>query len=119
MTEVQVGTTSRPIRITPHIDGLPVTQQNIKDNYSNLFVDNGSTPLTFRIEYSTRGQTTPSTLLWDAAKSTENEIFFDMPDSFWATVKTWTVLFFWEVLTEKNYTDEAIQIEIKDLHKGR
>ena len=118
MTEVQVGTTTRPIRITPHIDGLPVTQQNIKDNFSNLFVDDGSTPLTFTMEYKVRNGTV-TTLLWDAAKSTESEIYFEVPNSFYIAVKTWTVLFFWSVLTEKNYTDEPIQIEIKDLHKGR
>lgn len=118
MPEVQVGSTSRPIIIKPMIGGVSVTQTQIKNNYSNKYVDDPTTPLNFVLEYKKRGDTSPSTQNWDSAKSTDTEIFFDMPDAFWATRNTYTIMAYWTIGTEKNYTEESVQLEVKDLHKG-
>lgn len=121
MPEVQKGTTTLPILVTPRIAGVPVTQTEIKNNHSNVFVDNGSTPLSFTLEYKSRDGTV-NTQEWDESKSTENVIFFPMPDSFYADDVVWTILPFWTIVgltqTEKIYADESIQLEVKDLHDG-
>ena len=123
MTEVQVGSTFRPIRLIPKVGGVPVTQTDIKNNYSNLYVDDPSTPLTWVLEWKRRGDTNATTINFNSGLSTDSEIYFDIPDSFYAAIQKYTVLFAWVVTgasdTEKIYCEEAIQIDVRDLHKGR
>lgn len=121
MPEVQTGSTTLPILVIPRINGVPVTQTQIKTNFSNVFIDDGQTPLTFTMEYQTRLGTL-NTQAFDASKSTDAIIFFPMPDSFYATDIIWTIIPFWTIVgltqTEKIYANEAIQLEVKDLHLG-
>jgi len=123
MTEAQVGSTFLPIKIKPFIDGLPKTQQNIKDNFSNLYVDDPTTPLTWVLEHKKKGDTVATTVNFDAGLSTEAVIYFDMPDTFWATIQKYTVLVAWVVTglgkVEKIYNEEEFTIDVRDLHKGR
>ncbi len=53
MVEIQVGSTKQPIIILPRINGAAVTVQNIKDNFSNFFVSDGATPISFVMETRT------------------------------------------------------------------
>ena len=120
LPEIQKGTTSLPILVTPRIGGIPITQSEIKTNHSSVYIDD-STPLSFTLEYKSRGDIV-NIIHWDESQSTEDTIFFPMPDSFYANEIVWTILPYWKILgltkTEKVYADEAIQIEIKDLHLG-
>ncbi len=118
MPEVQVGTKQLPIRIIPRINGVPVTQTDIKNNHTNRT----SPVLSFTLEYKTREGTT-QIQLFDAGKSTDSMIFFDMPDSFYANEIIYTLLPFWTVSggggpDEVIYADESIMLEVKDLHDG-
>jgi hypothetical protein len=123
MTEVQIGSTFLPIKIKPHIGGVAVTQQNIKDNFSNLYVDDPTTPLTWVLEWKRRTDTAFTSVAYDAALTTETEIYFDMPDTFWANIQKYTVLVAWVVTglgkVEKIYNEEEFTIDVRDLHKGR
>lgn len=116
MTDIQKGTTSLPVIIKPRIEGIAVTQTAIKQNYSNRYVDDPSTPLTWTLEYRKAGSTLTSTLAFDSSKSTDTEIFFNMPDSFYAEIADWTLLVYWQIDTEKIYNDEAMTISIKEFH---
>jgi len=118
MPEVQIGTTSLPILVSPRINGLLVTQTQIKNDFSNEFISDSLTPIAFTLEWKTRDSTTPTPIAWNASKSTESKIFFPMPDSFWANINTYTIMVFWTIATEKIFTDEPTQIAVKDLHKG-
>jgi len=121
MVEVQIGTTFLPILMTPRIGGLPVTQTQIKNDFSNAYVDDVTTPLTFTLEYKERNDALPQTVSFDASRSTDSVIYFPIPDSFYAQNATYTVLPFWNVggpTPEKIYAAEGIQIIVKDLHKG-
>ena len=118
MTDVQRGTKLLPISIEPRIDGVLVTQSEIKNKFSNAFVDDNTTPLTWTLEYFERGQSTPLTQFFDDAQSTESTIVFPMPDSFYADYKVWMILIRWNISVEQIYSDEAISIEIKDFVLG-
>jgi len=121
LPEAQTGSTTLPILVIPRIGGVPVTQTQIKNNFSNVFVDDGSTPLTWVLEYITRDGTL-NTQNFDATQSTDSVIFFPLPDSFYAVDIIWTLLPFWNIVgltqTEKIYADESIMFEVKDLHLG-
>lgn len=115
MVVVQKGSLIVPIIIKPRIDGNLVTQTQIKNDFSNEFISDGATPIAFTMESKVRGQTI-ATLAWDPAKSTETNIFFLPPDSFYANQVKYTLLFFWTIATEKAYTEIPITLEIKDFH---
>jgi len=119
LPEAQRGSTTLPILVIPRIKGVPVTQTEIKNNFSNVFVDDGSTPLTWVLEYQKRGGTL-NTQNFDAELSTDAVIFFPVPDSFYASDVIWTLLPFWQIAgisqTEKIFADESIMFEVKDLH---
>lgn len=121
MPEVQIGTTTLPILVIPRINGVPVTQTEIKNNLSNVFVDDDTTPLSFTLEYVTR-EGTLQTQVWDESQSTESIIFFPIPDSFYAVDIVWTLLPFWTIIgltqIENIYAGESITLEVKDLHLG-
>ena len=117
MPQIQKGTQARPIIISPYMGGVPLTQEKIKNNFSNEFVSDGETPLNFILEYKSREDTEPETVEWNAAQSTETDIFFMMPDSFWEETKTWTILIAWTIASEKNYATENLIITVKDLHR--
>lgn len=117
MPEIQVGTTDKPILVIPRIGGVPVTQTQIKNDFSNAYVDDISTPLSFVLEYKNRTDTTVTSIAWNEAASTESQIFFDMPDAFWANLEEWTVMVAWTIAGEKNYTVESVVFAIKDMHR--
>ena len=121
MPEAQTGSTTLPILVIPRIGGVPVTQTQIKNNFSNVFVDDNQTPLTWVLEYITRDGTL-NTQDFDDALSTDSVIFFPLTDSFYAVDIIWTLLPFWQIVgltqTEKIYADESIMFEVKDLHLG-
>ncbi len=121
MPEAQTGSTTLPILVIPRIGGVPVTQTEIKNNFSNVFVNDGTTPLTWVLEYQERDGTL-NTQNFDDSLSTDAIIFFPVPNSFYANDVIWTLLPFWNIAgltqTEKIYTDESIMFEVKDLHLG-
>lgn len=110
-----MGALVTPIIIKPRIDGNLVTQTQIKNDFSNTFIDEGSTPIAFTMESKVRGQTI-DTLAWDPSKSTESKIFFLPADSFYANEIKYTLLFFWTIATEKVYTKIPLTLEVKDYH---
>lgn len=125
MVDVQRGTLKLPILIQPRINGVVVTQLQIKSTFSNAFIDDSTTPLTWTLEYSSRAVPTPVEVLYNAGKSTDNTIFFDIPDVFYADYNLWTIMIFWKVTDnpvtstlEQIYSNEAIQIDVKDLQLG-
>ena len=115
MVEIQVGSKQQPIIILPRIDGNAVTVQNIKDNFSNFFINNGSTPINFVMETRTR-LGNKVTLNYDVAKSSETEIWFLPLDTFWESIQKYTTLFYWTIAVEKVYTENPITIDVKELH---
>jgi len=118
MVDVQRGTTGLPILIQPRINGTIVTQSEIKNDFSNAFVDDNTTPLTWTLEYFERGQTTALTVPFDALKSTDNTIFFPMPDSFYEDYKVWMIIIRWNISAEQIYSNESIMIDVKDFQLG-
>lgn len=114
--EVQKGTTRLPIFVKPRIDGKFVTVTQIKNDYSNFYVDDTTTPLNFFMEYRQEGQTTSTVVAWDQTKSTNTILYFLPSDSLYASVAKYTVLFFWTCLLEKIYTEEPETIDVKELH---
>jgi len=115
MVEVQIGSKVTPIIIKPRIDGNIVTQSQIKNTFSNTFVDDVSTPISFTMESKVRGQPI-ATLAWDPAKSTDSQIFFQPADAFYANEIKYTLLFYWVITTEQVYTKIPITLEVKDYH---
>ena len=122
MVDVQRGTTALPFLIQPRINGVIRTQKEIKEVFSNVYVDDNTTPLTWTLEYTSRNQPTPQTILFNEGKSTNETIAFDIPNSFYADYNIWVIMIRWNIvgllLTEQIYTNEAIQVEIKDLQLG-
>ncbi len=112
---VQVGTKSLPIRITPRIGGLVVTQTEIETIYSNFFVDQGSTPLTWVFEYKAVDGTIAS-ISFDAGLSGPSSIYFPIPDSFYANKEEWTFSVAWQIATEKIYMLRSVKISVVDEH---
>jgi len=115
MVEIQVGSKQQPIIMLPRIDGKPVTVANIKSTFSNFFVSDGATPIDWKMETRTRTGA-KDTINFDSAKSTDTQIFFFPPDTFYATVQKYTVLFFWTIDIEKVYSQIPITIDVKELH---
>jgi len=112
---VQIGTTALPIRITPRIGGLVVTQQNIKDIYSNHFVSDIATPLTWVLEYKAVNGAV-ATVTFDSGLSGPSSIYFTMPDSFYADKEEWTFEVAWKIATEKIYMLRSVKISVIDEH---
>ena len=110
-----MGALFTPIIIKPRIDGNIVTQTQIKNNFSNTYIDDTLTPIAFTMESKVRGQTI-ATLPWDPAKSTDSEIFFIPADAFFASEIKYTLLFYWTIAAEKVYTKLPITLEVKDYH---
>ena len=117
MPEAQIGSTALPILVIPRIGGIQVTQFVIKNNFSNVFVDDFSTPLTWVLEYQER-EGILNTQNFDAGLSTDEIIFFPVPDSFYANDVIWTLLPYWQIATEKIFADESIMFSVKNLHLG-
>jgi hypothetical protein len=115
MVEIQVGSKQQPIIILPRINGTPVTVQNIKDNFSNFFVSDIATPINFVMETRTR-LGAKVTLNYDAAKSSETEIWFLPTDPFFASVEKYTTLIYWTIDVEQVYTENPFTIDVKELH---
>jgi len=115
MVEIQVGSTQQPLIMIPRINGVPETVTRIKTVFSNFYVDDPTTPIDWQME--TRTRTGAKVLLqFDAAKSTDTQIFFFPTDPFYATVQKYTALFFWTIGVEKVYTENPITIDVKELH---
>jgi len=115
MVEIQVGSKQQPIIILPRIDNKPVTVTQIKNTFSNFFVSDVATPINFVMESRTRTGT-KTTLNYDAGRSSDTQIWFLPLDTFWDTVRKYTVLFFWTIDVEKVYTENPITIDVKELH---
>jgi len=117
MVEVQIGSLQLPILITPRINGVPVTQTQIKNDFSNKFVSDIATPIAWTLETRTRTGTV-QLLVWNEGNSTDSVIFFQPLDSFYAVEETYTIIPFWTIDTEKIYGQESIQFKVKQLHDG-
>lgn len=119
MPEVQKGIKKLVIFAKPRIGGLVKTQTQIKNDFSNFFVSDGATPLTWTLEFrDSKGNVT--TLAFNAGLSTDAILYFLPSNTFWDTLESYTVLLYWEVGTdlEKIYADEAISLVVKDFHDG-
>ena len=122
MPEYQKGSTSRVIFASFRINDVIITRGDIKTTYSNFFVDNGSTPLVLKLEFQDEAGVV-TVLTEDASKSIPagdpaTKHYFLITDALVATPRTYTVIPFWTTGTEKIYADEAIQLIVKDKHKG-
>lgn len=121
--QVQTGTKFLPILLTPRIKGKAVKVSDIKSTYSGKFISDALTPLKFFLEREERGQA-PVSIEWDSVTSTDDKIYFSVPDSVYATEKTYTIIFYWTVsdliptVLEKIFTENSITLEVLDLHKN-
>jgi len=115
LVEVQKGAKLTPITIRPRIDGKIVTQTQIKNDFSNQFVDDVTTPINFFMESKVRGQSVV-TLAWVPGKSTDSLIYFQPADAFFANEIKYTLLFYWTIDIEQVYTKIPITLEVKDYH---
>ncbi len=115
MVEIQVGSKQQPIIVLPRIDNKPVTVTEIKNTFSNFFVDDATTPINFVMESRTRTGS-KTTLNYDASKSSDAQIWFLPLDTFWDTVRKYTVLFYWTIDVEQVYTENPLTIDVKELH---
>lgn len=115
MVAIQVGSKQQPLIMIPRIDGKPETVTRIKTVFSNFFVNDATTPIDWKLEHRTRTGA-KATINFDAAKSTDTQIFFFPDDSFYATVEKKTVLFFWTIGVEKVYSEIPITVDVKELH---
>lgn len=119
MVEVQKGVKKLVIFAKPRIGGLVKTQTQIKNDFSNFFINDASTPLTWTLEFrDSKGVVT--TLAFDDTKSTDAILYFLPSDTFWDTLASYTVMLYWEIGAdlEKIYSENSIQLQIKDLHDG-
>ena len=119
MPEAQKGIKQLVIFAKPRIGGIVRTQTDIKNNFSNFFVSDGATPLTWSLEFrDSKGVVT--TLLLDSGLSTDSLLYFLPTNTFWDTFASYTVMLFWEIGVdlEKIYSENSIQLQIKDLHDG-
>ncbi len=119
MPEVQKGIKKLVIFAKPRIGGLVKTQTQIKNDFSNFFISDGATPLTWTLEFrDSKGNTT--TLPFDSGLSTDTTLYFLPTNTFWDTLESYTILLFWEIGTdlEKIYSEEAIHLIVKNLHDG-
>ena len=115
MVEVQIGSQALPIIILPTIDGKAVTVQQIKDDFSNYFVSDQVTPINFIFEYKTRTGNKVE-LSYNAAKSSETEIWFEPPDIVYADIEIFTCVIYWTIGIEKVPTTNPFNLDVKDLH---
>ena len=113
--EIQVGSKQQPIIIIPRINGIAETVARIKGVFSNFFVNDATTPISWTLEFKTRTGAI-QTVVFDAANSTDTQIFFFPPDSMFAAVEEFTIAVFWTIGVEKVYTEQQIVFEVKDLH---
>lgn len=124
--QVEINSISVPVLVTPRINGIAVTVTQIKTIYSAYFVDPTSTPLSFWLEYRDAvGTDLVTTIEYDPAKSSDSQLFFPIPDALYQNENKYSVLFFWLVQDnatptpnnlEKIYTEQALVLEVVDLH---
>lgn len=112
---VQKGSTGVPIIVVPRINGLVITQDDIKTLYSNLFVNDATTPLSFTLEYKAVDGAV-LTQAWNSAKSGPSSLYFPVPDSLYTNKEEWTIAIYWEILTEKNYVLKPYHLTVDDVH---
>jgi len=122
MPEIQKGSTSRAIFASFRVNNVIITKGDIKSTYSNFFVDDGSTPLLLFLQFQDETGVTVN-LSEDASKSSPagdlaTKFFFLITDSLIATPRTYTILPFWTTSSEKIFADNAVQLIVKDIHKG-
>jgi len=123
MVEIQSGSTSRVIFASFRVKDVIITRGDIKTTYSNFFVDDGTTPLVLSLQFQDKDGN-KSNLVEDQSKAqpavgdTATKFYFLITDSLVATPKTYTVIPFWTTSSEKIFADEAIQLIVKDKHKG-
>ncbi len=115
MVEVQIGSTALPIIILPTIDGKAVTVTQIKNDFSNYFVNDGATPINFILEYKTRDGSKVN-LSYNNTKSSETEIWFEPPDTVYATKEVFTMVVYWTIGIEKVPTTNMFVLDVQDLH---
>ncbi len=112
---VQKGSTSIPIIVIPRINKIVVTQDDIKNTFSNLFVNDSTTPLSFTLEYKAVGGTV-ATQVWNSLKSGPSSIYFEVPDALYTNKEEWTIAVFWEISTEKVYVLKPYHLTVDDVH---
>lgn len=112
---MQIGSTGLPIIVIPRIDGAIVTQDDIKTLFSNTFVNDATTPLSFTLEYKAVDGAV-LTQAWNPAKSGPSSLFFPVPDSLYANKEEWTIAIFWTITTEKNYVLKPFHLTVDDVH---
>lgn len=125
MPQIQIGTQNLPLIVEPRINKTPRTVTWIKDNQSYLYINDDVTPMVFGLEYMKRGDTEPELVMWDEDKSTDNTLYFPVPDTFYAEPVKWSLMIFWQVtkedppnpdIIEKIYIENAIALEVKDIN---
>lgn len=112
---VQKGSTSLPIIVVPRINKAIVTQTQIKNDFSNFFINDALTPLSFTLEYK-EVDGVVKTVFWNSSKSAESSLFFPVPDSLYENKEEWTIAVFWEISTEKNYVLKPFHLTVDDVH---
>ena len=122
MVEIQKGSTSRVFFVSFRVDNKVITRGDIKTTYSNFFIDDGSTPLILFLEFQDEAGNI-TTVTEDASKSDPagdpaTKHYFAPSDTLFATPITYTIIPYWTTSTEKIYADNAIQVIVKDIHKG-
>ena len=115
MVEIQVGSKQQPIILIPRINGVDETVTRIKTVFSNFFISDGATPIDWQLEFRTRTGV-KQLIAFDPTKSTDTQIYFFPPDTFYESVVKYTVLFFWTIGIEKVYSDSPVTVDVKDLH---
>ena len=113
---VQIGSTDLPIIIIPRINGKEVTQTEIKTVYSNAYVDDTNTPLSFVLEIRKVGGEVIK-IDWTELKSTETKIYFEIPNNVWSIVEEYTVVIYWVISGERNSVIAPFHLSVEDLHK--
>lgn len=122
MVEVQKGSTSRVIFTTFRVKDVIITKGDIKTVYSNFFVSDGATPLLLFLQFKDEAGNITN-VAEDPTKSVPSgdaatKFFFVPADTIWADPRTYTIIPFWTISTEKIFADNAIQVIVKDIHKG-
>lgn len=124
--QVEINSITVPVLVTPRINQVPVTVTQIKTVYSSVFESDETTPLSFWLEYRAAvGTDDVVTIEWDPSKSSDSQLFFPIPDALYQNENKYSVLFFWLVQDdamptpadlEKIYTEQALVLEVVDLH---
>ena len=113
---VQIGSTDLPIIIVPRINGKEVTQTEIKTVFSNAYVDDATTPLSFILEIRKIGGEIIK-VDWTESESTETKIYFAIPNDVWSIVEEYTVVISWVISGERNSVIAPFHLSVEDLHK--